>query len=73
MNTQIMHISFKLAQHFVSDDPSQSDVDFIANAWRNSNGNLDQIHSAVIERAVMSKDPKFQWPMTWLISSCKAQ
>ena len=62
----IKHISFKLAQHFVSDDPSQSDVDFIANAWRNSNGNLDKIHSAVIERAVMSKDPKFQWPMTWL-------
>ena len=35
----IKHISFKLAQHFVSDNPSQSDVDFIANAWRNSNGN----------------------------------
>ena len=62
----IKHISFKLAQHFVSDDPSQSDVDFIANAWRKSNGNLDKIHSAVIERAVISKDPKFQWPMTWL-------
>ena len=62
----IKHISFKLAQHFVSDDPSKSDVDFISNAWRNSNGSLDEIHSAVIERAVMSKDPKFQWPITWL-------
>ena len=62
----IKYISYKLAQHFVSDDPSQSDVDFIASAWKKGNGNLDQIHSAVIERAVMSKDPKFQWPMTWL-------
>ena len=62
----IKHISYKLAQHFVSDDPNQSDVDFISSAWRKGNGNLDQIHSAVIERAIMSKDPKFQWPMTWL-------
>ena len=38
----------------------------IANAWRKSDGNLDQIHTAVIERAIMSKEPKFQWPMTWL-------
>jgi len=62
----IKYISYKLTQHFVSDNPSQSDVDFIANAWRKSNGNLDQIHAAVIERAIMSKEPKFQWPMTWL-------
>ena len=62
----VIHISFKLTQHFVSDNPSQSDIDYIANTWRKSNGNLDQIHSAVIERAVASKEPKFQWPMTWL-------
>ena len=62
----IKHISFKLTQHFVSDNPRKSDVDFIANAWRKSNGDLNKIHSAVIERAIMSKEPKFQWPMTWL-------
>ena len=62
----IMFISFKLAEHFVSDNPSKSDIDYIANAWRKSDGNLDQIHSAVIERAISSKAPKFQWPMTWL-------
>jgi uncharacterized protein (DUF1800 family) len=62
----IMFISFKLAEHFVGDNPSKSDIDYIANAWRQSNGNLDQIHSAVIERAISSKAPKFQWPMTWL-------
>ncbi len=62
----VMHLSTKLAEHFVSDVPNQNDVDYIANAWRQSNGNLDQIHTAVIERAIASREPKFQWPMTWL-------
>ena len=62
----VMHLSTKLAEHFVSDAPKKSDVDYIANAWRQSNGNFDQIHKAVIERAISSKEAKFQWPMTWL-------
>ena len=62
----VMHLSTKLAEHFVSDVPNKNDVDYIANAWRQSNGNLDQIHTAVIERAITSREPKFQWPMTWL-------
>jgi uncharacterized protein (DUF1800 family) len=62
----INFISFKLAQHFVSDNPSQSDLNHIKSAWKKSNGDLDQIHTAVIERAIASKDPKFQWPMNWL-------
>ena len=62
----INYISFKLAQHFVNDNPSKADVDYIKKAWKTGNGNLDQIHTAVIERAISSKEPKFQWPMTWL-------
>ena len=62
----INFISFKLAQHFVSDNPSQNDLNHIKNAWKSGNGNLDQIHTAVIERAIASKEPKFQWPMNWL-------
>ncbi len=62
----VMHLSTKLAEHFVSNVPNKNDVDYIANAWRQSNGNLDQIHTAVIERAIASREPKFQWPMTWL-------
>ena len=27
---------------------------------------MEKIHTAVIERAIDSKEPKFQWPMTWL-------
>jgi len=62
----INYISFKLAEHFVSDSPSQADINHIASAWRANKGDLDEIHSAVIERAVLSKEPKFQWPMNWL-------
>ena len=62
----IMHLSEKLCQHFVSDNPQKNDIDFIANSWRRSKGDLDQIHSAVIERVINSKDDKFQWPMNWL-------
>ena len=62
----ITHLSTKLAEHFVSDVPNKTDVNYIANAWRQSNGNLDQIHKAVIERAIASKETKFQWPMTWI-------
>ena len=62
----IMHLSEKLSQHFVSDNPQKKDIDFIANSWRRSKGDLDQIHSAVIDRAIYSKDDKFQWPMNWL-------
>ena len=62
----IMHLSEKLCQHFVSENPQKKDIDYIANSWRRGKGDLDQIHSAVIDRAINSKDDKFQWPMTWL-------
>jgi len=62
----IMHLSEKLCQHFVSDNPQKKDIDYIANSWRRSKGDLDQIHYAVIDRAINSKDAKFQWPMNWL-------
>ena len=67
----ISYLSNKLAQHFVSDNPSQSDISYIKNAWKKGSGNLDQIHTAVIERAILSKEPKFQWPMTWLFQTIR--
>ena len=70
-NHTITHLSTKLTQHFVSDNPSKSDITYIENAWRKGNGNLDQIHTAVIEKAILSKEPKFQWPMTWLFQTIR--
>jgi uncharacterized protein (DUF1800 family) len=62
----IRHISGKLCQHFVSDSPKKSDINQIAKAWRDSDGDLDQIHAKVIDLAIKSKEPKFQWPINWL-------
>ena len=62
----IKYISSKLCQHFVSDKPSQADIDYVISKWKQSKGDLEQIHAAVIERAIQSKEPKFQWPMTWI-------
>jgi uncharacterized protein (DUF1800 family) len=62
----IRHISGKLCQHFVSDSPKQSDIDKIAKSWRQSKGDLDKVHTKVIELAIKSKEPKFQWPINWL-------
>jgi uncharacterized protein (DUF1800 family) len=62
----IKHISTKLCRHFISDSPKNSDINQIANTWRQSKGDLDKIHSKVIELAILSKEAKFQWPMTWI-------
>jgi len=59
-------LSTKLCQHFVSDNPNSNDIDYVKSKWINSNGDLDQVHAAVIERAIKSNDEKFQWPITWL-------
>ena len=62
----IQFIAAKLCQHFVSDEPRQADIAYISEAWRQSNGQLDAIHTAVIERAIATDEAKFIWPMTWL-------
>jgi uncharacterized protein (DUF1800 family) len=60
------HLSTKLCHHFVSDTPTQVDINYVMKAWKQSKGDLNQIHTAVIDRAILSKEPKFQWPVTWL-------
>ncbi|MEO6014230.1 MAG: DUF1800 family protein [Devosia sp.] len=63
----ILHISRKLALHFIADEPTDNDVAFIANAWRTSGGKLPAIHRAVIERAAARIEArKFQMPEVWL-------
>jgi predicted negative regulator of RcsB-dependent stress response len=61
-------VYFEMGQHDKALETldSLSDINYIVNAWKKNNGNLDQIHTAVIERAISSTEPKFQWPMTWL-------
>jgi uncharacterized protein (DUF1800 family) len=62
----IHHISTKLCQHFVSDNPSTYEVDAVKLVWRESKGDLQTIHTKVLELAINSPEVKFIWPMTWL-------
>ena len=62
----INHLSIKLAQHFVSDEPTAEQIQAIENVWRSSGGDLPKIHLKVLQLASESMEPKFVWPMTWL-------
>lgn len=62
----IHHISTKLCQHFVSDSPNTEEIEAVKIVWRESEGDLQLIHTKVLELAVNNPDAKFIWPMTWL-------
>ena len=41
-------------------------MSWLSEACSEINGQLDAIHTAVIERAIATDEAKFIWPMTWL-------
>ena len=68
------HIAFKIARHFVADDPPQSLVSQLEQAYLSSNGRLDRVAEALIS-APESWDPtarKFKTPYEFLVSSWRA-
>jgi len=62
------HLCHKLCVHFIADNPSSQDVAHLQSVWRDSDGHLPAVHDALLERAAASSQPKFQWPLTWLIT-----
>jgi|TARA_B110000238_G_scaffold192041_1_gene226881 uncharacterized protein (DUF1800 family) len=62
----INHISAKLCQHFVSDNPSTDQIESVKLAWHQSDGDLQAIHTQVFKLAIDAPEAKFMWPMTWL-------
>lgn len=65
------HISWKLARHFIADQPPADSVERIRAAWVKSNGDLIAIHTAVIDEVLTkaSDNPKFMTPENWLLQS----
>ena len=61
-------LSGKLCIHFIADNPTKTDFDYVLSAWLDSKGHLPTVHNAVLERATLLTQPKIQWPMTWLFS-----
>ena len=62
----IHHISTKLCQHFVSDSPTEDQIEAVKSVWRQSDGSLQLIHTKVFALAIEAPEAKFMWPMTWL-------
>jgi uncharacterized protein (DUF1800 family) len=61
-------LSRKLCVHFIADEPSKEDLDHVFTAWKDSGGDLNVVHKALLKRAAQSTQPKFQWPFTWLVT-----
>lgn len=68
------HLAYKLARHFVSDDPPAALVDRLAGAWRRSEGDLPTVYRALIEspEAWSPGARKFKTPDDFLVSALRA-
>ena len=58
----------KLCVHFIADAPTEQDLNHVFSAWKDSGGDLKIVHEALLNRAALSTQPKFQWPFTWLLT-----
>ncbi len=67
-------IATKLVAHFVSDAPPQSAVDRIARVFRESDGDLRQVSTALIDvpDAWADSARKFRTPQDWLVAVLRA-
>ena len=58
----------KLCTHFIADEPGEDDLKTVYEAWKDSGGDLPTVHLALLDQAMKSQRPKFQWPLTWLFT-----
>lgn len=68
------HLSFKLARHFVADDPPPALVARMAKAWLDSDGDLPTLYRTMIEsdEAWSGDARKFKTPDDFLVSALRA-
>ena len=68
------HIAWKLAVHFVSDSPDQGLVDHVAAAFRNSDGDLMAVYTALLEHPSAWANPgeKAKQPFDYMVSALRA-
>ena len=67
------HVAFKLARHFIADEPPPEAVERIAKAFRDSDGDLPTVHRAVLDtpQAWASPAVKFKTPHELVVSSLR--
>ena len=68
------HIATKLVRHFVADEPPQDLVDALALKFRESDGDLAVVASALVtdDRAWRAKPVKMQTPLEFIVGAARA-
>ena len=66
-------IAFKLCRHFICDEPTETMMQPIIDAWDATDGDLPSIHKALLDVAWTnsSAEKKFQNPEVWLLQLVK--
>jgi uncharacterized protein (DUF1800 family) len=68
------HLSFKLARHFIADDPPPAVVERLTKVWLDSRGNLAKVYDALVDSPEAWEKPlaKFKTPADYIYSSYRA-
>ncbi|AYD01036.1 DUF1800 domain-containing protein [Neorhizobium sp. NCHU2750] len=69
-----LHISRKLAAHFISDDPPADVVAQMVAAWQKSDGDLVEVYRAMLEHPLAWENPgqKIKQPFEFVVSGFRA-
>ena len=65
------HLSKKLAIHFIGENASKGEIKVIYDTWKESKGDLTEVHRATLNVARTTKTRKFLWPSTWMFQSIR--
>ncbi len=65
------HLSKKLALHFIGEDVDENEILSIYNVWKESSGDLKEVHKKVFQVAAFSTTKKFLWPSTWMFQAIR--
>lgn len=65
------HICFKLARHFIADEPSEALIEKMVKRWKSSNGNIKDVVIEMInaEESWSEQSAKFKSPREFVIST----
>jgi uncharacterized protein (DUF1800 family) len=68
------HLSFKLARHFVADDPPLALVDRLTKAFLDTGGDLARWYRVLMEspESWVPKQAKYKTPWEWTVSTARA-
>ena len=67
-------VSFKLARHFVADEPPMALIDRMTNAWLDSGGDLPTVYKVLVrsEESWQANQQKYKTPHDFVISTLRA-